>query len=185
MWQTFKCCRCAKFSPCHCKRKIPVHLKLPFQMPTLNIFEHEAKISKIGWIPLEVYRIFAGKGYRLNVAKFKMFFDAQSFHLAIAKEKYMCTWNCPIQTPTQNIFEQRQRFRKSVEYLWRYSDSCWHRVQVERGKISNVVRCAKFSTLPLQKLATCEPETSHPNAQPEHLRAEAMISKIGWIPLEI
>ena len=54
-WQTFKCCRCAKFLPCHCKSKIPAHLKLYTQMPTLNIFELRQTISKkIGWILLEI-----------------------------------------------------------------------------------------------------------------------------------
>ena len=37
-WQNFKCCRCAKFSRCHCKTKIPAYLKFSTQMPTLNIF---------------------------------------------------------------------------------------------------------------------------------------------------
>ena len=35
----FKSCRWAKFSPCHCKSKIPAHLKFSGQMPTFNTFE--------------------------------------------------------------------------------------------------------------------------------------------------
>ena len=46
MWQNFKCCRCAKFSPCHCKSKIPAHMK-PFPpIPTLNIFEWRERFRK-------------------------------------------------------------------------------------------------------------------------------------------
>ena len=40
----------------------------------------------------------------------------------------------------------------------------------------------KVFTLPLQKENTCASETFRPNAHPQHLRAAAQISKIGWIP---
>ena len=58
-WQNFKCCQWAKFSPFHCKSKIPAHRKLSTQMPTLNIFELRQRFRKsveYFWR----YRIFAG-----------------------------------------------------------------------------------------------------------------------------
>ena len=70
-WQNFKCFRCAKFSPYHCKCKIPAHLKLPTQMATLNIFELRQRFQK-SFEYRGRYRIFDGTVYRLNVAKFHM-----------------------------------------------------------------------------------------------------------------
>ena len=70
-WQNFKCCPSSKFSPCHCESKIPAHMKLSTQMPTLNIFELRQRFQKsfeYRWR----YRIFDGTVYRLNVAKFHM-----------------------------------------------------------------------------------------------------------------
>ena len=69
--QNFKCCRCAKFSPCHCKSKIPALLKLSSQMPTPNIFELKQRFRKSVQY-LWRYKIFAGKVYMLRVAKFQM-----------------------------------------------------------------------------------------------------------------
>ena len=68
---TFKCCRWAKFSTCHCKNNIPPHLNLSNQMHTLNIFELMQRFRKsVDY--LWRYRIFAGTVYRLKVANFQM-----------------------------------------------------------------------------------------------------------------
>ena len=117
-WQNFKCCQCAKFSPCHCKSKMPAHLKPYTQMSTLNFFELRPRLRK-SVEHLWRYRIFAGTLYRLKVAKFQM------------------------------------------------------------------LTMRKVFTLPMQKWNTSALKTLHTNAHPQHLRAEAKISKIGWIPFEI
>ena len=116
-WQNFKCRRCAKFSPCHCKSKIPGHLKLSTQMSTLIHLRAEANISKIGWMPFKRLQDFCPHSVQVESGKISNVVDVQSFHLAIAKVKYLGTW------------------------------------------------------------------TFHTNVHPQHLRAEANISKIGWIPV--
>ena len=80
--QNFKCCRCAKFSPCHCKSKITAHLKLSTQMPTLNIFELKQRFRKLVEY-LWRYRIFPGTVYRLKVAKFQMLSMRKVFTLPL------------------------------------------------------------------------------------------------------
>ena len=86
--------------------------------------------------------------------------------------------------PTLNIFELRQRFRKSVEYRLRY----WvfagtvYRLKVAKFQMFSL---RKVFSSPLQKWNTWATETFRPNVHPQHLRAEAKISKIGWIPLKI
>ena len=111
-----------------------------------------------------------------------------SFYLAIAKVKYLGTWNFSTQMPPPpcKSFELRQRFRKSVEYPWRYRIFSWHSVQVESGKLSNVVD-AQSSHLAFAKvkyLRTWNFPPKYP-PPPQTLRADPKISKIGWIPLEI
>ena len=80
----FKCCTCAKFSPCHCKSKIPARLKRSTQMPTIKIFE----LCQTFWKSVEYlwrYRIFAGTVYRLKVAKFQMLSMRNDFTLPLQK----------------------------------------------------------------------------------------------------
>ena len=142
-WENFKYCRCAKFSPCHCERKIPAHLKLSTQMAIVNIFElWERFPQSIEY--LWRYRIFARTVYRLNVAKFQRLSMRQSIHLAIAKVKYLRTWNFPPKWPTLNIFELKRRFRQLVEYLWRYRISACTVYMLKVGKIWNVVDAPGF-----------------------------------------
>ena len=183
-WQNFKCFRCAKFSPCHCKSKIPAHLKLSTQMPTLNIFELRQRFRKSAeyfWR----YRIFAGTVYSLKFAKFQMLSMRKVFTLPLQKVKYLRTWNFPTQLPTLNIFELRQRFRKSVEYLWRCMGFLLAQCTSWKWQNFKCCRCAKFSPFHCKSKIPCAPQTFHPNAHPKHLRAEAKISKIRWILLEI
>ena len=63
-------------------------------------------------------------------------------------------------------------------------DFCSDSVQVESGKFEMLPMC-KVSSFPLQNYNTCAHEIFHPNAHVQHLGAEAMFSKIGWIPLKI
>ena len=83
-WQNFKCCRCAKFSPCHCKSKIPAHLKLSTQMATVNIFELWERFRQSVEY-LWRYRISARTVYRLKVAKFQMLSMRKVFTLPLQK----------------------------------------------------------------------------------------------------
>ena len=96
-WLNFKCCWCVKFSPGHCQSKIPVHMKLFTQIPTLNIFELRQRFRKSVEF-LWRYRTFSGTVYRLKVAKFQML-SMQSFHHAIAKVKYLRARNFPPKCP--------------------------------------------------------------------------------------
>ena len=83
-WQNFKCCRCPKSSPGHCKSKISAHLNLSTQMTTLNIFEPRQRF----WKSVEYhwrYRIFAGAVYKLKVAKFQILSTRKVFTLPLQK----------------------------------------------------------------------------------------------------
>ena len=88
-------------------------------------------------------RIFAGTVYRLKVAKFQMLSMRKVFTFH-CKSKIAARLNLYAQMPTLNIVELRQRFRKSVEYLWRYRIFAG---TVYRLKVGNFkcCRCAKFS----------------------------------------
>ena len=44
--ENFISCRWVKFSSCHCKTKIPAHLKFSDQMPTFNMFEMKQRFWK-------------------------------------------------------------------------------------------------------------------------------------------
>ena len=83
-WQNFKCCSCAKLSPCHCKSKLPEHLKLSTQMANLNIFELRQRLRKSVEY-LCKYRALAATVYRLNVAKFQMLSMRKVFALPLQK----------------------------------------------------------------------------------------------------
>ena len=144
-----KSCRWAKFSPCHCKSKIPPHLKCSAQIPTFNKFEMQQsfwKSVKYLWR----YRIFAGTVYRLKVENFK-FVDGLSFHLVIAKLKYLRTWNsqpkCPLSTRLRwsKVFENRLNTFADIGFLlgqftgwiWKISnlfDGLSFHLVIEKGK---------------------------------------------------
>ena len=78
-----KCCRCAKFSPCHCKSRTLAHLTFSTQVPTFNILELKQSFLK-SFEYLWRYRIFAGQftGWQWEIWNVV---DAQSFLLSIAK----------------------------------------------------------------------------------------------------
>ena len=138
----FKCCRCAKFSPCHWKTKIPPHLKPYSQMSTFNLFELK-KCFRKSVEHLWRYRILAGTVYRLKVGNFKCCRCAK-FSPWNCKSKISAHLKLSTQMPALNIFELKQSLRKLVEYLW------WCRIlagTVYRFKVGNFkyCRCAKFS----------------------------------------
>ena len=167
----------------------------------------KAKISEIGWIRLEI-QDFCCHSVQVKCGKISNVVDAQSFHVAIAKVKYLrtlnfspklppwtssswgkdfenrldtfgdiafllarctgrkwqnfkccrwskfspCYWKRKIpaylklttKMPTLNIFELRQRFRKSVEYFWKYRIFAGSVYMFKSGKISNVVYAQSF-----------------------------------------
>ena len=89
----------------------------------------------------------------------------------------------PTQMPTLSIFELRDRVRKLVEYLWRYrifADTVYR------------LKVAKFQMLSMRNVSLSIAKVKYlrswkfpPKCTPQLLRAEAKISKIGWISLEI
>ena len=108
----FKSCRWAKFSPCHCKTKLPAHLKFSAQMPTFNTFEMKQsfwKSVKYLWR----YGIFAGTVYKLKVGNFKSCRWAK-FSPCHCKSKIPAHLKFLAQMPTFNTFEMKQSFWKSV-----------------------------------------------------------------------
>ena len=140
--QNFKYCRCANFSPCHCKSKIPAQLRLSTQITTLNIFEPRQRFRKSVEY-LWRYRIFAAQCTSWKWQNFKCFRCAKFSHCN-CKSKQPAHLKLSTQMTTLNIFEPRQRFRKAVEYLWRY----WiFSAQCTSWKWQNFkcFRCAKFS----------------------------------------
>ena len=73
-----------KFSRCHWKSKIPAHLKLFTQIPTLYVFKLRQRFRKsveYRW----TYRIFAGTVYRLKVGKLKMLLMRKVFTMPLQK----------------------------------------------------------------------------------------------------
>ena len=118
-WENLKCFWCAKFSCCYCKSKTPALLKLCTHVPTFNIFELRQRFRK----PVESqlrYRIFAGKVYRLKVAIISNVVDGQSFHIAIAKGKYLRIWNFPPKCPPSTSSSCGTDFENWLNTLWTY-----------------------------------------------------------------
>ena len=159
-WQNFKCCRCAKFSPCHCKSKIPGHLKLSTlklstQMPTRqhqNSSRDVQRFRKSGtWIPnverryrLNFCRIFARHSVQVESGKISNVVDVQSFHLAIAKVKYLGTWNFPPKCPPSTSSSWGKDFENRLNTV---DDIGFLLAQCTGWKWQNFkcCRCAKFS----------------------------------------
>ena len=138
----FKSCRWAKFSRWHCKSKIPAHMKFSAQMPTFKTFEMKQSFWKSGKY-LWRYRIFAGTVYRLKVENFKSCRWAK-FSPCHCKSKIPGHLKFSAQMSTFKTLEMKQRFWKSVKYLWRYSIFAG---TVYRLKVENFKSCrwAKFS----------------------------------------
>ena len=148
-WQTFKCCRLAKFSPSRCKSKIPAHLKLlpPYAHPQnlraeVKMFENRLNTFwDIGFLLAQC------TGWKW-----------QTFKCCRRAKFSPCHWETKIhahlklstQMPTLKIFELRERFRKSVEYLWKYKIFAG---TVYRLKVANfqMLSIGKVFTFPLQK----------------------------------
>ena len=137
-----ECCRCAKFSPFHCKTIIPAHLKFSTQMPTFNILElRQSFLKSVEY--LWRYRIFAGTVYRLKVGNFKCCrcakFSPRYYKTIIPAQEKVST-----QMPTLTMLELDQRFRKSVEYLWRYRIFAGAVYRLKVGKY----KCCPYAKFP-------------------------------------
>ena len=144
----------------------------------------EGKFSKIGSIPLEIQH-FCWDSVQFERGKFRIFVDGQKFSPFHCKTKIPVHVKFSAQIPTLHIFQVKESFRKSVEYLWRYSTFCWDSVQVWCGKFLQFVEGQKFSP--------CYWKTKIP----AHLKLSAQVPtlhifplkesfpKIGWLPLEI
>ena len=138
-------------------------------MPTLNIFELMQRFRKsvntfedIGFLPAQ----FTGWKW-------------QNFKCCRCGKFSSCHYKCKIpahlkpftRRPTLSIFELRRRFRKSVKYLWRYRifSRSANRLKVAKFQMLSLRKIFNFR---LKKLNTCAPETFHPKAHPQNLRAE-------------
>ena len=137
----FKCCTCAKFSPCHCKSKIAARLNLSTQMPSLKIFELRQRFRKLVEYLLR-YRIFAGTLYRLKMAKFQMLLMHKGFTLPL-QIKYLRNWNLPVKFPPSTSSSWGKDFENWVNAL---GDTEFLPGQCTGWKkeISNVVHAESF-----------------------------------------
>ena len=83
--ENFKSCRWAKFSPCHCKSKIPALLQFSAKMPTFNTFEMKQSF----WISVKYlwrYGIFLGQstGWKWKILNLV---EGLSFHTCHCRSK--------------------------------------------------------------------------------------------------
>ena len=179
--ENFKSCRWAKFSPCHCKTKIPAHVKFSAQMPTCNTYEMMQsfwKFVKYLWR----YWIFCATVYRYKVGNFKSCRWAK-FSPCHCKSKIRAHLKFSAQIATFNKFEMKQIFRKSVKYFGDMGFllgqfTCW------KWKISNLVDGLSFH-LVFAKLKYLLTWNFRPNAHFHNVWDEAKFLKIGETPLEI
>ena len=155
--ENFKSCRWAKFSPCHCKSKIPGHLKFSARIPTFKAFEMKQIFWKSGKY-LWRYRIFAGTVYRLKVENFKSCRWAK-YSPCHCKIKIPGTWNfwlkCPLSKRWRwsKVFENRLSTFGDIGFLlgqftgWKWEISNLQSGTVYRLKVGNFKsrRWAKFS----------------------------------------
>ena len=144
----------------------------------------EATTSKIGWIPLEL-EYFCWHCAQVESGKIPNVVDAQSFHLAIKKVKYPRTWNFPPKCPSSTSLSWGKDFEHRLNT---FGDRVFLLAQCTGWKWQNFkcCRCAKFSPWNCKsKISEHLPKTCYANAHAQNLRAEAKISKIGWIPLEV
>ena len=160
----FKSFRWAKFSPCHCKSKIPAHLNFSGQMPTFNTFEMKQsfwKLVKYLWR----FMIFAGTVYRLKVGNLKSCRWAK-FSPCLWKTKIPALVKFPDQIPTFNTFKMKHSFWKWFKYLWRYRifAGTVYRLKVENFKYcrwAKFSRCHCTSKIPGQLNFSAEMPTSN------------------------
>ena len=112
-----KSCRWPKFSPCHCKSKLPSHLRLSAKMPYFNMCEMKQSFGQ-SVKNLQRSGIFAATVYRLKVGNFKSCQWAK-FSPCHCQTKIHGHLKFSAEMPTFNTFEMKQSFRKSVKYRWR------------------------------------------------------------------
>ena len=140
--ENLKSCRWTKFSLCHCKCKVPAHLKFSAQMPTFIMFEmKESFLKSVKY--LWRYGIFIGRVYRLKVGNFKSCRWAK-FSTCYCKSKIPAHLKFSAQMFTFNTYEMKQSFWKSVKSLQR---SGIFAARIYRLKVGNFksCRCAMFS----------------------------------------
>ena len=104
----FKSCRWEKFSTCHCKSKIPAHLKYSTQMSTFNSYE----MKQSSWKSVKYlwrYRIFAATVYRLKVQNLKSFRWAK-FSPCRSKSKIPVNLKFSTRMLSFNMCEMKQSF---------------------------------------------------------------------------
>ena len=80
----FQCFRYAKLWPCHCKSKIPAHLKLFTHMTSITIVDLMQRFRKsVEYLP--GYKISAGTVHRLKVARFQILSMRKVFTFPLQK----------------------------------------------------------------------------------------------------
>ena len=140
-WQNFKCCSSAKFSPCHFKSKRPAHQKRSTQMPTVNIFELDKDLgNRVNTFADILFLLAQCTGWKWQ--NFKCCRCAK-LSLCHCKIEYLRTWNIPPKFPPSTS----SGWTKISKIVWIplvIYCFCWQSVQVESGKISNVVHRQSF-----------------------------------------
>ena len=115
--RNLKSCRWPKFSPCHCKSRIPSHLRLSAKMPYFNMCEMKQSFGQ-SFKNLQRSGIFAATVYRLKVGNFKSCQWAK-FSPCHCQTKIHGHLKFSAEITTFNTFEMKQSFWKSVKYRWR------------------------------------------------------------------
>ena len=137
-WQNFKCCQCAKFSPCHCNSRIHAHLGAIHtnahpQTSSSGGKDFENRLNIFGHIGFLLAQCAGWKWQTFKCCRYA------KFSHCYCKSKITANPEHTIQMPTLNIIELRQRFWKSVEYLRRYRIFAGTVYRLKVAKISNVV----------------------------------------------
>ena len=172
--ENLKCCRWAKFSPCSSRSKIPVNLKFSIRMLSFNMCERKQSFWKsVKYFGDIGFLLGQFTGWKWEISKFV---DGLSFHLFIAKVKYLLTWNfwprCPLSTRLRwsKVFENRlNRFRDLGFLLREFKGWKW--------EIANFVDGLSFH-LALQKENTCGYKIFGSNAHFYNVWDEAKFLKI-------
>ena len=108
-----------KFSPYHCKTKIAAPNRFFAQIPIFHIFQRKESFWKsaehLWW-----YSVFFDTVYSLNVGNFE-FFQGKKFSPYHCKTKIAAPIKFLAQIPIFHMFQRKESFWNSAEYLWWYS----------------------------------------------------------------
>ena len=117
--QYFKCCWSANFSPCHWKIKYLCTWDIPPKCPISTCSSwgkyFENRLSTFGDMGFLLAKCTGWKWQNFKCCR------SAEFSPCRCKSKLSAHRKLSTKLPTLNIVELRQRFRKSVEYLSRYS----------------------------------------------------------------